>query len=107
MNGVSRMITTQVQGLEGHQSLEHRSHCHVEIRIDHKPYTAPKNPMTGMELRALAKPAIGPEYDLWLENPGPEDDIKVGASQEIFLRSGMHFYIAPATINPGGHDGAA
>jgi hypothetical protein len=80
---------------------------HFEIRIDHKVYSAPKTPMTGLELRTLAEPDIGPDYDLWLENPGPQDDTKVGNDLPIDLKSGMHFYISPATINPGASDGPA
>lgn len=107
------MTTTQIHDPDthGHTTHEHETchvtHQHVEIRIDHKPYKTPKNPMTGLELRALAHPVIGPEYDLWLENPGNDDDIKVGDSQEICLKPGMHFYIASATINPGGEHGTA
>jgi hypothetical protein len=86
-----------VQETPTHDRPGHR----IEIRIDHKPYEAPKPVMTGTELRALANPPIGPDYDLWLENPGPEDDIKVGDAQPIHLKDGMHFYIAPKTINPG------
>ena len=79
----------------------------IQIRIDHKVYTAPKTPMTGSELRMLPEPDIGPDYDLWLENPGPRDDTKVGNDQPIDLKPGMHFYISPATINPGAGDGPA
>ncbi|HJZ90603.1 MAG TPA: multiubiquitin domain-containing protein [Gemmataceae bacterium] len=73
----------------------------IPIRIDHKPYKAPKPVMTGAELRVLATPPISQEYDLWLENPGPEDDIKVGDDMPVKLKEGMHFYISPKTINPG------
>lgn len=76
-------------------------HHKVAIRIDHKPYEAPKETMTGLELRALADPPISQDYDSWLEHPGPEDDIKVGDDQPIHLKPGMHFYISPKTINPG------
>ncbi len=84
---------------------EHGHHHRIEIRIDHKVYTAPGNPMTGAELRALA--SIGSEYDLWRERPGPEDDLKVENNEAIHLHSGMHFYISPSNINPGRGDGAA
>ncbi len=89
---------------------EHEHHEHekkIEIRIDHKVYTATKNPMTGSELRKLAEPHIGPDYDLWLEHPGPHDDLKVANDEEVHLKPGMHFYISPATINPGASDGLA
>ena len=38
-------------------------HHKVAIRIDHKPYEAPKETMTGLELRALADPPISQDYD--------------------------------------------
>jgi hypothetical protein len=46
-----------------HEHGHHHGHDHrIEIRIDHKVSTAPENPMTGAQLRALA--SIGSEYDL-------------------------------------------
>jgi hypothetical protein len=83
---------TSEQGRPGHE---------IPIQIDHKPYKAPKPVMTGIELRALPNPPVSQEYDLWLENPGPEDDIKVGDNMPINLKEGMHFYLSPKTINPG------
>lgn len=74
----------------------------IPIEIDNKPYKAPKTPMTGAELRALAHPPIGPERDLFRVVPGPEDDVKVGNSDPVDLKPGMHFYSAPTSINPGG-----
>lgn len=88
--------------LQEHPTAEHERPGHdIPIQIDHKPYKAPKPVMTGTELRELAKPPIGQDYDLWLEHPGPEDDIKVGDSMPIHLKPGMHLYISPKTINPG------
>lgn len=74
----------------------------IPIQIDHKPYKAPKTPMTGAEIRALASPPIGSDQDLFQVVPGPKDDIKVGDQDSIGLEPGMHFYTAPKTINPGG-----
>jgi len=91
------MSAIQEAGDHAHERPSHGP----EIRIDHKPYRAPKHIMTGLELRVLAQPPIGQQDDLWLEHPGPEDDIKVGNDMPIHLKEGMHFYIAPATINPG------
>jgi hypothetical protein len=71
------------------------------IHIDRQKYEAPKNPMTGAELRHLPHPPIGPDRDLWEVVPGPADDIKIGDQQSVKLHEGQHFYTAPTTINPG------
>jgi len=70
------------------------------IHIDRKRYEAPKPVMTGTELRALADPDIGSDRDLWREVPGGED-VLVADGDPVDLKNGMHFYSAPATINPG------
>lgn len=79
----------------------------VPIQIDHKPYKAPRTPMTGAEIRQLAEPAIGADRDLFRVVPGPADDVKVGDQDSANLEPGMHFYSAPKTINPGGVGDAA
>ncbi|PIR83898.1 hypothetical protein COU18_01945 [Candidatus Kaiserbacteria bacterium CG10_big_fil_rev_8_21_14_0_10_51_14] len=79
----------------------------ITIHIDHQVYHAPKTPMTGSELRALADPDIGPDRDLFLTVPGPEDDRKIGNDEAVDLKNGMHFYSAPTTINPGDHNAFA
>ena len=56
--------------------------------------------MTGTELRNLAKPPIGNDYDLWQDVPGA-DDILIGDNDPIELKPGMHFYSAPRKIDPG------
>ncbi|MEX1245271.1 MAG: multiubiquitin domain-containing protein [Thermoanaerobaculia bacterium] len=73
----------------------------IPITIDRKPYKAPKSPMTGAELRALADPPIGPDRDLYLEVPGRGQDPIIQDNQSVDLKEGMHFYSAPKTINPG------
>lgn len=70
------------------------------IHIDRKSYKAPTTTLIGTELRALSNPAIGPERDLWQEIPGGDDHL-VENHEVVQLRNGMHFYSAPATINPG------
>ena len=74
---------------------------HIPIQIDHKPYKAPKTPMTGTELRTLADPDIGADLDLFRVVPGPADDVKINDGDSVDLKEGMHFYSAPKTINPG------
>jgi hypothetical protein len=80
---------------------------HIPIHIENKPYKAPKTPMTGAELRALAEPDVSADRDLFLTVPGPADDRLVGDNEPIDLEPGMHFYSAPRSINPGGHHGFA
>ena len=79
----------------------------ITIHIDQKRYEAPKTPMTGAEIRTLARPPIGPDRDLWLVVPGPADDERIADGQSVKLRNGMHFYSAPTTINPGAPDAPA
>lgn len=91
-------------------SNEKESEAHerfIPIEIDHKPYKAPKTPMTGLELRSLAQPPIGSDRDLFRVTPGPDDDVKVKDGDSVDLKPGMHFYSAPKTINPGGVNASA
>lgn len=72
----------------------------LTIVIDGKKYRAPARVMNGAQLRRLAEPNIGPEYDLWQEVPGGEDNL-VGNKERIKLRDGMGFYSSSCEINPG------
>ena len=72
----------------------------ISIIIDKKEYKAPKEVMTGAELKALAQPPIGNDKDLF-ETVPKGDDIKIGDNQSVHLKNGMHFYSVPKTINPG------
>jgi len=71
------------------------------IHIDHKEYKATKESMTGAEIRALAKPPVSGDYDLWLEVPGKGDDRKIGDGETVELKNGMQFYSVIRQINPG------
>ncbi len=82
-------------------SPESRHQAGIPITIDRKPYKAPKTPMTGAEIRALAEPPIGPDRDLYLGVPGRGQDRLIGDDEPVDLKPGMHFYSAPKTINPG------
>ena len=73
----------------------------ISIHIDGHQVFAPKELMTGNELRNLITPPIGPERDLYLEVHGQGQDHLVGDNEEVSLKHGMHFYSAPKTINPG------
>lgn len=80
----------------------------VVIHIDHKEYKVTEDALTGSQLRTTAKPPISGDYDLYLENPGPGDDKKIGDTQSVPLKNGMHFYSVPREINPGANsDGVA
>jgi hypothetical protein len=72
----------------------------ITIVIDGKKYRAPARSMTGAQLRRLANPNIGPDYDLWQEVPGGEDNL-VDDNERIKLRDGMGFYSSSRDINPG------
>lgn len=77
-------------------------HGVIPIFIDEKKYDAPSRSMTGAALRALPQPPIGPELDLWLETPGPKDDVLIRPEETYPVRPGSKYYTAPSTINPGG-----
>jgi hypothetical protein len=79
----------------------------IPIQIDHRPYKAPRSPMTVAELRVLAEPDISTDYDLFREVPGPGDDVKLGDTESVELRPGMHFYSVLRQINPGASDDVA
>lgn len=72
----------------------------LTIVIDGKRYQAPARVMTGAQLRRLAEPNIGPDYDLWQEVAGGEDNL-VDDKERIKLRDGMGFYSSSRDINPG------
>lgn len=73
----------------------------ITIHIDKKMYKVQGPSMTGLQLRAVPKPPIGPERDLFQVVPGQGDDVKIGDTDVVELKDGMHFYTAPTTINPG------
>jgi len=79
------------------------AHHEISIHIDQKKYDAPSATMTGAQIRALTSPLIGSDRDLFLVVPCPADDRKVSDSEVLELKSGMHFFSAPTTINPGDH----
>lgn len=76
-------------------------HRVIPIFVDGVKYDAPSHEMTGAELRNLPKPPVPPERDLWLEVPGPKDDLLIRPEVRYDIKSGSHYYTAPSTINPG------
>lgn len=80
---------------------ESHEHEHeIVIFIDGIEYRTQSRRMTGEEIRELKTPPIGPERDLWLEIPGGHDKL-IANDEVVDLHNGMHFFTAPATINPG------
>jgi hypothetical protein len=77
------------------------THQTVNIIIDKQHVVAPKLVMTGSEIRALHQPPIGQDRDLFLKVPGPGDDRKIGDSESVQLKEGMHFFSVVSQINPG------
>ena len=71
------------------------------IKIDKESFHVEQAALTGLELRALSVPPIGPERDLFLVQPGPADDDLIADDRSVELKNGMHFFTAPSTINPG------
>ncbi len=79
---------------------ESHEHGSTLIHIDHDEFRVPTDDMTGAQLRQVPYPPIGADRDLWLEVPGGQDQ-KIEDDQLVELKDGMHFFTAPATINPG------
>lgn len=80
---------------------ENKGH-EIPIIIDDVKYNAPSHEMTGAALRALPQPPIAADRDLWLEVPGPKDDILIRPEGTYEVKPGNKYYTAPSTINPGG-----
>lgn len=71
-----------------------------EIKIDRTEFKVRKEVLTGAELRALPKPDIGPDRDLFEVVPGGSD-LKIETNMKVKMRDGLRFFTAPAQINPG------
>jgi hypothetical protein len=56
--------------------------------------------MTGVQLRNVPNPPIGPERDLFEVVPGGSDR-KIGNADVVEIRNGLRFFTAPGQINPG------
>src|SRR5258707_14180139 len=71
-----------------------------QIQIDRTHYTVFQRRMTGLELRHLPNPPIGPDRDLFEVVPGGTDK-KIADNETVEIRNGLRFFTAPAQINPG------
>lgn len=82
------------------------SEIKILIHIDKHAYHVPLSSATGAQLRQVPSTAIGPNLDLYEEVPGAED-ILILDNVTYSLKDGLHFFTAPATINPGRLEHAA
>jgi hypothetical protein len=70
------------------------------IHIDRHQFKVEQSSLTGEQLRQLPSPAIGADYDLFLEVPGGEDKL-IGDQEQAELKNGAHFFSVQRNINPG------
>ncbi len=71
-----------------------------EIKIDRTEFKVRQEIMTGVELRRLPQPDIGPDRDLFEVVPGGSD-LKIENDMKVKMRDGLRFFTAPTQINPG------
>jgi hypothetical protein len=71
-----------------------------EIQIDRIHYKVELRKMTGLQLRHVPTPPIGPDRDLFEVVPGAPDR-KIGDEDVVEIRNGLRFFTAPGQINPG------
>lgn len=79
-----------------------KSEKQIVIHIDRRQFKVDEE-ITGAQLRGLPDPDLGPEFDLWLEVPGGEDQ-RIENDQVVRVKNGTHFFSAPSVINPGRAD---
>jgi hypothetical protein len=86
----------EIKDAEGH----HHHEIKFEIQIDRKHYTVSLDRMTGLQLRAIPSPPIGPDRDLFEVVQGGTDR-KISDTEIVEMRNGLRFFSAPSQINPG------
>jgi hypothetical protein len=70
---------------------------HINIFINGKKFVAPRPVMNGAEIKHLG--GIPPEYQLFLEAPGPKPDKGIRDDERVELKSGMHFFgVVPGNL---------
>jgi hypothetical protein len=78
---------------------DHDGHDHgVPIVVKGKYYCVKQSPVTGPEVRHVAK--VPDNRDLFLVVDGPAED-HVMDDDAVEIRPGARFYTAPCKINPG------
>src|SRR5438552_3305456 len=71
-----------------------------QIQIDRTHYTVTEPQMTGLQLRHVPNPPIGPDRDLFEVVAGGSDR-KIADDEVVEIKNGLRFFTAPAQINPG------
>lgn len=66
---------------------------HVNIRINDDHHKVEAAQLTGRDIAQLG--GIPEGNQIFLEVPGPEDDIPIGRDENVELKSGMRFYDVP------------
>ena len=82
------------------EEFERRQGRAFTIKIDRIEYEVHERKRTGLQLRQLPTPPIGPDRDLFEVIPGGSD-LKIADDMEVKMRDGLRFFTAPAQINPG------
>jgi len=70
------------------------------IKIDRMEFRVREREITGLQLRQLPHPPIGPDRDLFEVVPGGSD-VKIADRDVVKMRDGLRFFTAPVQINPG------
>ncbi len=79
---------------------DHHPEEKFNIQIDRVHYVVHQAVMTGLQLRQVPSPPIGPDRDLFEVVPGGTDR-KIVDDDQVEIRNGKRFFTAPAQINPG------
>jgi hypothetical protein len=77
-------------------SAEHGNKPGPQIFINGKPHKAPKDEMTGAELKVLGGIADGNK--LFKEEPGSHPDTPIADSASVVLKNGDKFYDLPPGV---------
>lgn len=83
-----------------HMSEKQKNKTHT-IKIDRETFKLEQESLTGQQLRRLPEPDVGDDLDLFLEGRGQDRDTLVGDGEAISIKSGLRFFTAASTINPG------
>ncbi len=81
-------MTVDAQELRGAPG--ERARMHVNIIIDGRHHQVPLQAMAGAALKSLG--GVPPDYQLFLEVPGPAPDRGIRDDEVVALKSGMRFY---------------
>ena len=72
----------------------------IAIFIDGAKYEAHSHQLTGAQVRALAKPPVGEDRDLWLDIVDKLDEL-IPDDKVVEIEAKMRFFTVPRVINPG------